>query len=84
MSMYREHLVFSEAHPEWMQLALVVVNRWGTQQDTLTVSIAKALQEAYAMGTEGTPPEYHAPIQRISRRAAVAPPPAAVRRRTRL
>jgi hypothetical protein len=74
---YKAHLAFGEAHPEWMQQANGVVNGWGRKDFTLQHGIALALMDAYDRGARGEPPVYvpheeEAGPKRISR----APKPA--------
>lgn len=42
---------YAQEHPEWMALAMQVINDWGREAKTLPHAIAAALQDAYERTT---------------------------------
>jgi hypothetical protein len=60
----KAHTAHSEQKPEWMQFAVKAINKWGTGDFTLQHVVAIALEDAYRMGQEGTPPpEWVPPVR---------------------
>ena len=56
-AVYKAHIKFGEENPEWMKMALDIVNRWGRHEVTLAHAIAEGLMEAHQMGQNGDFPE---------------------------
>lgn len=72
---YRAHMEYGDEKPQWMQMALAIVNSWGRAEATLAHAIAMGLEEAHRMGQEGKEPVYTPPtVQTFVRRSRAAPP----------
>lgn len=73
---YQAQASFAEEYPEWMGLAMVVVNAWGREEKTLPHAIAHALQEAYLHGEKNQYPYLPEPDKpKLLKRARPAPEP---------
>lgn len=92
----KAHMQHTEEKPEWMQFAVKAINKWGDGSFTLQHVVALALEDAYRMGQEGTPPPEWVPPLRAEqgglydfashlykKPTPIPEPVARVRRRTR-
>ena len=74
---------FGDEHPEFIAIAMRVVNRWGKGDVLLPHAIGEALQDAYIRGRDGRMPRDAQPGAKIIKRSApvVAPATTILRRR---